>query len=70
MILMATDISSAVTEGFFSTLKETITSRRQKLSPQLISKAVALRYIFNQAKHQKISETLDNESDDDVSEEE
>ena len=69
MILMATDISSAVTEGFFSTLKETITSRRQKLSPQLISKAVALRYIFNQAKHQKISETLDNESDDDVSEE-
>ena len=48
MMLLSVDISSAVTEGIFSSLKDTIGSRRHRLNYDLTSKVVMLPYMINQ----------------------
>ncbi len=47
MILLATDVSSAATEGLFSTLKHIINSKRTNLNPNMLSTVVISKYLLN-----------------------
>lgn len=75
-ILLAFDISSSSTEGFFSILKETITPRRSRMHHDLVSKTVFLRYLLNkknyqnsemrEEEHREFIQAIESEAEDDI----